>query len=128
MTCSIFLWMFHICHYVLCIHLFWMGNICMHPIIPTSKKIFNVGLFRIILYLLGVSAELTYWMSLEFHSCAHVKFWYNFCRLTNYPWLLVNGETFPRYLYGFNHFWMVRNSHIIGLGWCFPDISNLEII
>ena len=38
-------------------------------------------------------------MTLEFHSCAHVEVYYMFCRIPDNFVLLVNVQTFLRYLY-----------------------------
>ena len=82
----------------------------------------------IFLYLLRASAALTSLMALKLHSYDHVEVFYKFLRVPTSLLLLFNVQTFLRYLYGFNHFLMVLNRLINGLGWIFPDISNLEII
>ena len=69
-------------------------------------------------------------MTLEFHSFAHLEVLYLFRKVPTSLLLLVNVQTFLRYLIlvVFNHLSMVINISIYGIGWLFPVISNLEII
>ena len=82
-----------------------------------------MSFYYIWLYLIRASAEMTSWMTLEYHSYVKLEVLYMFHKITTSFWPLVHVKTFLSYWYilvGFNHiFW---------LGWRFTAIENMEII
>ena len=118
---------FCICLYILCICSL-RNRKLLHPFVPTSQNIIQVGLFTILLYLMCASASLTSWMTSEFHSYVSLQVLYVFCDVPTSFWYLVDVWTVIYILVGFKHISMVIIRPYNGLGWHFPVIATLEII
>ena len=121
--------MFHICLYVVCIHLVIKDKL-LHTFVPTIQNIINFGLLKVLLYLMRVSEAwwlewlqnfipLSIWTS---HKC-FVKFLLVFDCKSTFQLIYV-----IYILFGFNHISMVIPHPYNGLGLWFPYISNRTII